>query len=99
MLRLGVLLVVAGRGFGLFPPLSAGELVPSLCVETWNKVSVGGSKDGISDGACAVSLVPFAKGNFSLGTQSLTPLTPSNCHCPLGSHKDALFRGCVGPVT
>lgn len=67
MLRPGVLLVVAGRGFGLFPPFLQGSWF-LLSAETWNKVSVGGSKDGISDGACAVSLVPFTKGNFSLGT-------------------------------
>lgn len=40
---------------------------------------------------CAAS----PKGNSSLGTQ---PLSPSNCQCPLGSHKDGLFAGRVGPV-
>lgn len=40
-----------GKGCLASAPLSARELVPSHCVETWDEVSVGGYKEGICDRA------------------------------------------------
>lgn len=40
-----------GKGCLASALLSARELVPSGCVETWEEVSVGGCKEGICDGA------------------------------------------------
>lgn len=67
---------MAGRGTLPLPPLSAGELVPSRCVEMWDKASVGGSKEGICDGACVWFLWFLSQKETSLWGHSHSPHSP-----------------------
>lgn len=100
MLQLRVLLVVAGRLlFASFPP-SAGESAPSrhICSDLWDVVSVGGSKEGICDGARVLLLLLPSQKETSLWGHSHSPHSPLPTASPLGSHKDALFGGNVGHV-
>lgn len=82
------------------PPLSwpkpGGPLLQgsqSLLTESWwATVSIGSSKEGICDKVCM--LLPQRKA--ALWGPEL--LSPASCQCPLGFHKDALFKESVGHV-